>query len=41
MSTFPVVIIPLIMIVHKEHPSYRAVLGAIIAVAGVAMLFIE
>jgi drug/metabolite transporter (DMT)-like permease len=41
MSTFPVVIIPLIMIVHKERPSYRAVLGAIIAVAGVAMLFIE
>ena len=41
MSTFPVVIIPLIMIVHHERPSYRGVLGAIIAVAGVAMLFIE
>jgi len=41
MSTFPVVIIPLLMIVYKERPSYRSVLGAIIAVAGVAMLFIE
>lgn len=41
MSTFPVVIIPLTMIVHKERPSYRSVLGAIIAIAGVAMLFIE
>ena len=41
MSTFPVVVIPLAMIVHKERPSYRSVLGAIIAVIGVAMLFIE
>jgi len=41
MSTFPVVVIPLAMIVHKEKPSYRSVLGAIIAVAGVALLFIE
>ncbi len=41
MSTFPVVIIPLTIIVHKERPSYRAVLGAVIAIAGVAMLFIE
>jgi drug/metabolite transporter (DMT)-like permease len=41
MSTFPVVIIPMTMITHKERPSYRSVLGAIIAVIGVAMLFIE
>jgi drug/metabolite transporter (DMT)-like permease len=41
MSTFPVVIIPLTMIIYKERPTYRAVLGAIIAVVGVAMLFIE
>ncbi len=41
MSTFPVVIIPLTMIVHGDRPSYRGVLGAIVAVAGVAMLFIE
>ncbi len=41
MSTFPVVIIPMMMIFYKERPSYRAVLGAIVAVAGVAMLFIE
>jgi drug/metabolite transporter (DMT)-like permease len=41
MSTFPVVIIPMMMIFYKERPSYRVVLGAIVAVAGVAMLFIE
>lgn len=41
MSTFPVMVIPLTMIVHKQRPSYRSVLGAVVAVAGVAMLFIE
>jgi len=41
MSIFPVVIIPLAMIVHKERPTYRSVLGAIVAVIGVAMLFLE
>jgi len=41
MSIFPVVVIPLTMIIHKERPSYRSVLGAIIAVAGVALLFIR
>jgi drug/metabolite transporter (DMT)-like permease len=41
MSTFPVVVIPLAMIIHKERPTRRSVLGAIIAVSGVAMLFIE
>lgn len=40
-STFPVVVIPLAMIFHKEQPTYRSVLGAIIAIIGVAMLFIE
>ena len=41
MSIFPVVVIPLTMVIHKERPSYRSVLGAIIAVAGVALLFIR
>jgi len=41
MSTFPVVVIPLTMIVYKERPTWRAVVGAVVAVAGVAMLFIE
>lgn len=41
MSTFPVVVIPLAMVVHQERPTWRAVAGAIVAVAGVAMLFIE
>lgn len=41
MSLPPVLVIPLTMIIHKEHPTWRSVLGAIIAVIGVAMLFIE
>jgi drug/metabolite transporter (DMT)-like permease len=41
MSTVPVLVIPVTMIVHKERPTYRSVLGAIIAVAGVAMLVLE
>ncbi len=40
-STFPVVIIPMTMIIHHERPTVRAVVGAIIAVVGVAMLFLE
>lgn len=41
MGTYPVIIIPLTMIVHKDRPTYRSVLGTIIAVAGVAMLFLK
>lgn len=41
MSLVPVVIIPLMMIVYRERPSLRSVLGAAIAVIGVAMLFIK
>lgn len=40
MATYPVVVIPLTMLIHHERPSYRSVLGAIIAVIGVALLFI-
>lgn len=40
MSTFPIIVIPLTMIVHKERPTYRSILGAMIAIAGVAMLFV-
>lgn len=41
MSLPPILVIPLTMIVHKERPTWRSVLGAVIAVIGVAMLFIE
>lgn len=37
----PVFLLPFAATVHKEHVSLRAVVGAIVAVAGVALLFIE
>ncbi len=39
-SILPIVIIPFVMVIHKERVSIRAVLGASLAVAGVATLFI-
>lgn len=41
MATYPVIIIPATMIVHKEHPTWRSVVGAVVAVGGVAMLFLD
>jgi drug/metabolite transporter (DMT)-like permease len=38
-STMPVMVLPLVMIFYKEKVSWRAAVGAIIAVAGVAILF--
>jgi len=40
-SAATVAIIPLTMLIYKEHVSLRAVLGAAVAVAGVAILFIK
>lgn len=40
MSTTPLWIIPLVMIVHHERPSFRAVLGTVVALAGVALLLL-
>jgi drug/metabolite transporter (DMT)-like permease len=39
MSTVPVMILPLVVFFHHERISHRAVLGALVAVAGVALLF--
>ena len=39
MSTVPIMILPLVILVRKEHVGPRAVLGAVVAVAGVALLF--
>ncbi len=41
MSTFPIVVIPLTMIVYKEKPTTRSVVGSIVAIIGVALLFIK
>jgi len=40
MATVPVLVIPLVIIVYKEKVSVRAVFGAVLASAGVIILFI-
>ena len=39
MASVPVLILPLVILVYHEKLSWRAVLGAFIAVGGVALLF--
>ena len=39
-SLTPVVVIPIVILYYKEKVSFRAMLGAVVAVAGVAMLFL-
>lgn len=39
MATVPILMLPLVKYVQKEHVSWRAILGASIAVGGVAILF--
>jgi len=41
MGTVPVLVIPLVIIVFKEKVSLRALIGAVITAAGVAMLFLS
>jgi drug/metabolite transporter (DMT)-like permease len=41
MSTTPVLIIPVVILTGQERVSARAAIGAIIAVAGVAMLWVR
>jgi drug/metabolite transporter (DMT)-like permease len=40
MSLMPIIIIPVMWIVYKEKTSIRGILGAIIAIVGVAILFL-
>ena len=40
-SALPVVILPFTMIVYKERVTWRALLGALVAVAGVGLLFVK
>jgi drug/metabolite transporter (DMT)-like permease len=37
----PIFILPFAALIHKEHISFRAVLGAFVAVGGVALLFFQ
>jgi drug/metabolite transporter (DMT)-like permease len=39
MATVPILMLPLVKYIQKDHISWRAILGATIAVAGVAILF--
>jgi drug/metabolite transporter (DMT)-like permease len=40
MSLMPVLIIPVIWIIYRERTSWRGILGAIVAIIGVAILFL-
>lgn len=40
-ATVPVVMIPFLIVIEKEWPTWRAVLGAVITVGGIAMLFLR
>ena len=40
MATAPIIVIPMVILLHKEHVSARAMFGAIIAVLGVSILFL-
>jgi drug/metabolite transporter (DMT)-like permease len=41
MAMVPVLVIPLVVILHKERVSFRAVFGAVVAVGGVALIFLH
>jgi drug/metabolite transporter (DMT)-like permease len=41
MSTMPVLMLPMVIFIEKEKPSWRAVIGAFVAVAGIAILFLR
>jgi drug/metabolite transporter (DMT)-like permease len=40
MSLMPVIIIPVIWIIYRERTNWRGILGAAVAVLGVAMLLL-
>lgn len=41
MATVPIVMLPMVRIIHKEQLSWKANLGAVVAVGGVAILFLR
>ena len=40
MATFPILVIPLTMIIYKERPRLQEIIGAVISVGGVLILFL-
>lgn len=41
MATVPILMLPLVRIIYKEHLTWHAIVGASVAVAGVAILFLH
>lgn len=41
MSTMPIIMLPMLRYIYKERLTWRAIAGAVLAVAGVAMLFLR
>lgn len=41
LSTVPIMILPMSIIVYKEKLSYRSILGAVVAFAGITLLFLN
>jgi drug/metabolite transporter (DMT)-like permease len=41
MATVPILMLPIVHFVLKEEVSWRAIIGAVVAVAGVAVLFLR
>ena len=41
MSTMPIIMLPMVKYIYKEKLSWRAVVGAIIAVLGIALIFLR
>ena len=41
MATVPIMMLPLVRVIYRERLSWKAILGAIVAVIGVAVLFLH
>ncbi len=41
MSTMPILMIPLMRIIYKERPTLQGITGTIIAIVGIALLFVQ
>ena len=41
LSTVPILLIPMEFIIHKRVPTWRGVFGAVLAVVGVALIFLR
>lgn len=39
MATVPIIMLPMVKLIHKERLSWKSVIGAVVAVGGVAILF--